>query len=316
MGREVRDVLRESGLNVRVELIAAAAEEGGVLTEEAGEAIVMAGLESPAARDADVLVLCAPADISRKVYEASAARSPRPVIVDLTGVLEEEPAARLRAPLVETAPAPGTSGIQVIAHPAAIALALFFRALAAVQRLHQAVTVIFEPASQLGRGGMDELQKQTAGLLSFKALPKEVYDAQVSFNMLPQYGAEAPQSLGEAELRIERHLATLLGGAAVPMPSLRLIQAPVFHGYSISVWVEFEEAPDTAAIAEGLASEDIDVRTGDHEPPTNVGIAGQSGIAAGSISRDRNNARACWFWVVADNLRIAAESAAEVIREQ
>ncbi len=316
MGREVRDALRESGVDVRVELIAAGVEEGGVLTEEAGEAIVVAGLKSPLVRDADVLVLCAPADVSRKVYETAAARSPRPVIVDLSGALEEEPAARLRAPLVETAPAPGTSGIQVIAHPAAIALALFFRALAAVQRLRLAVAVILEPASQLGRAGMDELQKQTAGLLSFKALPKEVYDAQVSFNVLPEYGADAPQSLGDAELRIERHLATLLGGATAPMPSLRLIQAPVFHGYSISVWVEFEETPDTSAIAEGLTSEDIDVRSGDQEPATNVSIAGQSGIAAGSISRDRNNARACWFWVVADNLRIAAENAAEVIREQ
>lgn len=152
MGREVRDALRESALNVRVELIAAGAEEGGVLTEEAGEAIVMAGLQSPAVRDADVLILCAPADVSRKVYETAAARSPRPVIVDVTGVLEEEPEARLRAPLVETAPAPGTSGIHVIAHPAAIALALFFRALAPVQRLRQAVAVILEPGQPAGPG--------------------------------------------------------------------------------------------------------------------------------------------------------------------
>ena len=98
------------------------------------------------------------------------------------------------------------------------------------------------------------------------------------------------------------------------MPSLRLIQAPVFHGYSVSAWVEFEESTGMDAIFQSLASANIDVRTKDHEPPTNVGVAGQGGITVGSITQDRNQPRAWWFWVVADNLQIAAENAWEVAR--
>jgi hypothetical protein len=30
---------------------------------------------------------------------------------------------------------------------------------------------------------------------------------------------------------------------------------------------------------------------------------------------DRNDARACWFWIVADNFRISADNAVEVARE-
>ena len=43
----------------------------------------------------------------------------------------------------------------------------------------------------------------------------------------------------------QRHRAIQLhaDGEGVPMPSLRLIQAPVFHGYTFSAWVEFEENP-------------------------------------------------------------------------
>ena len=122
-------------------------------------------------------------------------------------------------------------------------------------------------------------------------------------------------SLEEIEQKIDRHLASLLGPLAVPMPSLRLIQAPVFHGYSISVWVEFEENPAHEAIFQALGSPNIDVRTRDHEPPTNVGVAGQGGITVGNIAQDRNQPRAWWFWMVADNLQIAAENAAEVVRE-
>jgi len=46
-----------------------------------------------------------------------------------------------------------------------------------------------------------------------------------------------------------------------------------------------------------------------------VSHAGQSGIAVGAIAEDRNNPDACWFWVVADNLRLAAENAVAVARE-
>ena len=50
--------------------------------------------------------------------------------------------------------------------------------------------------------------------------------------------------LEDFELRTERHMATLLSAASrAPIPSIRLIQAPVFHGHTISLWVEFEENP-------------------------------------------------------------------------
>ena len=149
-------------------------------------------------------------------------------------------------------------------------------------------------------------------------MPKKIFDAQLSFNMLAQYGADAPLALESAELRIERHLATLLSrgggphGASAPMPSLRLIQAPVFHGYSLSLWVEFEENPGVEAVESAMTDERIDVRRSEVEPPTAVGMAGQDGVAAGAVAMDRNAPQACWFWLVADNLRLAAENAVAV----
>jgi aspartate-semialdehyde dehydrogenase len=207
----------------------------------------------------------------------------------------------------------------VIAHPAAIAMALFLRRLHAHDPIRRAVIQIFAPASEHGKKGVEELQHQTVNLLSFKSLPQEVFDAQAGFAMLARYGTEAPVSLQEAELRIERHLATLLGlegeGEGAPMPSLRLVQAPVFHGYSFSAWVEFEGNPGTEAIENGLAVEAIEVLSEEFDPPNNVGQAGQSGISVGAIMPDRNNADAVWFWVAADNVRLAAENAVMVARQ-
>ena len=204
----------------------------------------------------------------------------------------------------------------MIAHPAAIVLALFLKQLQKASQVRRIVAQVFEPVSERGQKGLDELQQQTVGLLSFQKLRKDVFDTQVSFNLLPQYGEEADKSLEDIEAVIERHLATLLSrGTQIPMPSLRLSHAPVFHGYTMSLWVEFETRPAREEIASGLATANIEVRSGSEEPPSNVGAAGQSGITVGAIAPDRNDPRACWFWVVADNLRIAAENAVEVAHE-
>jgi len=94
---------------------------------------------------------------------------------------------------------------------------------------------------------------------------------------------------------------------------VRLIQAPVFHGHSISAWVEFEENPGADMLAKALAEAGLDVRQ--DEPPSNVGMAGQSGLSIGAIIVDHNQPRACWFWLVSDNLRLAAENAVAVAQE-
>ena len=318
LGKEVHDLLESSGLPASIQLIAAdESDDTAIISRSDDEPILIQALQMADLGSARVLILAGSPESSRKAFDRIHNTSPAPAVIDLNGGLEDNPETRLRAPMVEPQGFQTTGAVQEIAHPAAAALALFFTQLRHVGPISRSVVEIFEPVSERGQAGIEELQKQAVSLLSFKPLPKAIFDAQVSFNMLSQYGSEAPHSLESVELKIDRHLASLLAATgAVPMPSLRLIQAPVFHGYSISAWVEFEKNPGTEAIVEALkAGRRIDVRTKDEEPPTNVGVAGQDGIAVGGISPDPNNPRAMWFWVVADNLRLAAENALEVARE-
>jgi aspartate-semialdehyde dehydrogenase len=202
----------------------------------------------------------------------------------------------------------------VIARPAAIALAMLLGRLSKFTRIRRSVVNVFEPASERGQRGLDELQQQTVGVLAFQKLKKDVFDTQVAFNMLARYGEEALEPLEGIEQRVERHLASLLTAwPGVPMPSLRVIQAPVFHGHSISAWVEFEENPGAEMLARNLAEAGLDVRA--DEPPTNVGMAGQSGLSVGAIAVDHNQPRASWFWLASDNFRLAAENAVAVAKE-
>jgi len=311
MGRELRDVVAQGRLPVDLKLIAEASENAGTLTVQGDEPALVLRLEERTLHDAGVLLLAGTPESTLQALEMAGGA----VKIDLTHAAEDHPLSDIRAPFVEPpafhAPA---DAVHSIAHPAAIAIAMVLEKLHAQFPVKRSVIQIFEPASERGTFGVEELQQQTVSLLSFKGMPKKVYDQQLSFNMLARYGEEAPFPLESAELRIERHLATLLSRAtaAPPMPSLRLIQAPVFHGYNLSLWIEFAENPGVDAVESALEDPHIDVRKSDLEPPTSVGVAGQDGVAVGAVAMDRNAPQACWIWLVADNLRLAAENGVAV----
>ncbi|HTQ56241.1 MAG TPA: Asd/ArgC dimerization domain-containing protein [Bryobacteraceae bacterium] len=311
LGRELRDVVADQKPARDLKLIAEDPEKTGVLTEQGGEAALVLGLDAAVLRGGGVVFLVGTAESAQRVLSLARGAA----IIDLTHAAEDHPRSLIRAPFVEPAEfrAP-EDAVHLVAHPAAIAIAMVLQTVHRQFPIRRSVIQIFEPASERGTAGVEELQQQTVSLLSFKNMPKKIFDHQLSFNMLARYGEEAPFALESAELRIERHLATLLSrgagaGPAAPMPSLRLIQAPVFHGYSLSFWIEFEENPGVEALEAGLKHRLIDVRGSDLEPPTSAGIAGQSGVAVGAVTMDRNAPQACWCWVVADNLRLAAENA-------
>jgi aspartate-semialdehyde dehydrogenase len=316
IGRELRELMSAMKPEPVAVLISGEATSAKIARDDEGDAIVLSPMNKESFAGSRAIMLCGTPESSRRALELTAGRNTP--LIDLTSALEDNGNARLRAPVLEPGElAPGEHNIHVIAHPAAASLALFFGRLASRWAIQRSVVNLFEPASERGQRGIHELQAQTVNLLSFKPLPKDVFDAQLGFNLLPAYGEEAPEALEQCETKIERHLATLLlMSSRAPMPSLRLVQAPVFHGYSISLWVEFESSPEPAELEGALASAQIEVRTADLEPPTNVGVAGQSGLAVGNVRRDRNNPRAYWCWLVTDNIRTAAETAVAVLKEQ
>jgi len=317
LGREVKEQLETAVPGVRVRTFSAgssSAKSGKKRDpDEEEEDEIPESLDSGTLRDSAAVVCVSDPVMARKARELSGGDS-APPFVDLTYGLEVLPQARLRSPIAGVINGTDAADVLVIAHPAASVLALLLLRLHERYPVRQAVAHVFEPVSERGQAGMTELQRQVTGLLSFKPLEKKIFDAQIGFNLLGRFGEDAPEKLQDIEARVERHLASLLAGRA-PLPSLRLIQAPVFHGLTISLWIEFAERPEVEDIEAELEAAGVDVRTAELEPPTNVGTAGQSGITAGLIEADGNHPRAAWIWAVADNYRISADNAAAVVRD-
>jgi len=233
-------------------------------------------------------------------------------IIDLSGALETDSAATIRSPWIERLNGQPVApqlqpGPVVVARPAAIVLAMLAARAEKAAKLDRLIATVLTPASEYGQKAMDELHEQTVNLLSFQELPKNVFDIQVAFNMVARYGSHSNRSLTAATQRILKHYRLLAPGAVDP--SLMVLQAPTFHGYTFAVYLETAREVSRGDFAQALAGDHIAL-TPAEESPTNVSAAGQGDILV-SLTADAVRKNAFWLWIAMDNLRVAALNAVE-----
>jgi aspartate-semialdehyde dehydrogenase len=193
-------------------------------------------------------------------------------------------------------------------HPAALAVATMLKRLSSQCAFHHCVINMFEPASEHGSPGIEELEKQTLNIFSFQPGPQAVFDKQLAFNLLPRLGEASKEKLVTTEKVIASQLQVLLKGSSA-MPALTLIQVPVFHTHCFSVFMEMDAILEIQEIENSMRSEFIEVISTRNEPPSPVQVAGTDLIQLGGMKRDLVNPHGIWFWAVADNLRLAALNA-------
>jgi aspartate-semialdehyde dehydrogenase len=260
----------------------------------------------------DFTFFASDAECTRKNWKR--ARDAGSAIIDVSAALEDEAGASVRSLWVERergqiAPPELQPGPCVTAHPVAVMLALLLLRARKVGSIRHAVATVFEPASEHGQRGMDELHQQTVNLLSFQPLPKDVFDVQVAFNMVARYGRNSQPPLDSVQARILRHYRKIAGEGA-PQLSLVLLQAPIFHGHAVAVFLEMENAIDLTALSKALVGDHVSVPSAEEDSPSNVSSAGQADIML-SAKNDPAQPNGIWLWVAADNLRISALTAVE-----
>jgi aspartate-semialdehyde dehydrogenase len=307
LGREIRD----QATDFQVLAMDSTDAEGRTLVRDEDELALLSPMDEAAIGSAAVVMLAGDLESTAKVRKMRAEG-----LIDLTGLLEIDPGARLRSPLSEAAQrGAGRAPVEVIAHPGATMLALFLATLEASAPYARAVAQVWLPASEHGLEALSELQQQTVALLRFEKLKQGEFDTQAAFALLAETGEQSRHQVSKVAGRLRRNLSALLRGMA-PMPSIQVGQAPVFHGLTVSVWVEFRQAPDLERVAALLAKAGMDVRSGDMEAPNNVSVANQDGVAVGGIEADGAHGQAAWFWLVADNHRLTGQNAMLVARER
>ncbi len=310
-GKELTEVLPDSPLAAAEVRLLDAEDTLGNLEAVGEEMTFVQSVAADNFEGTDVVFFASDPAFTKKTYPLAARAGS--AVVDLSYGLENDSGTSVRSPwldreLAEQVPMDLQPGPVVVAHPAAVVLGILLLRIHKLAKPRNAIATILEPASERGRKGLDELHQQTVNLLNFQSLPKDIYDAQVAFNILQRLGAAAPESLEGTEKRIIEHFRKTVRGH-VPVPSLVLLQASIFHGHAFSLYIDLEKPVAVGDVAQALAGEHVEVvRSGEEESPSTVSAAGQESVLV-TLRADAQRETGIWLWAASDNLRVLALNA-------
>ena len=300
----------------------------GTLTEAAGEPSFIRALEEDSFEGVRFAFFAGTtADAARSWQTAQRAGA---TVIDLTGALADSGygASSDAAPIVPWIPSLAsvlpprrvaeTGGppraVAYSSPGAAVIISCTLAAGLAPFAPQRIVVLLFPPVSEHDQAGIDELESQTASLLTFREIAKPVFDAQVAFNLLAGYGAESKLRLGDIRAAIARDAAGYLAGRAA-LPAIQLMQAPVFYGYAFVAYAELASPVSHEKFESAFANLGVKMGAPGGGTPTNVSVAGESEIQLARIEPDPNIGNGVWLWGVADNLRLAATNAVRIAEE-
>jgi aspartate-semialdehyde dehydrogenase len=305
LGKELTDELNRAKGVVWDLTLLDAPEVGGQIAAAGDEAVVIQIVSAEALAHIDVAFFAGEATTTLEFWKSALAAGAS--IVDLSGALEGKPHVIVRTPFVEGGEAPDLTTVAVVsAQVAAIMLASVSTKLESLGLTRMAATVL-QPASELGAAGVEEMHQQTVGLLSFKPLNKDVYDAQVAFNVVASLGDVAKVDLEAVIEKIGRHIKGIAGAGEGSPIALQLIQAPVFHGYTASIYLEFGIGVTKETVNGALRGGEL--RMVEERSPSNETSAGNGELFFRATAIDSKDRSAFWLWMAADNLRLAARNA-------
>ncbi len=303
LGKELRQMLEDRGWPAGRLSLLETEEYAGLLQDFAGDIQITQVISPETLAGVDIAFFTCSPEIMQS-YVASGATFPdltidltqtgQPGILYLHGV--SDPGLLRR------------KAYYVNPHPAAIVLARVLSDLHNRFVVQSSAVTVLQPASERGNTAVDELQEQTVNLLNFQHVENKVFAGQLAFNILPE-----PEASARTESRITEQLRDLLG-ATFPRPMVTVVQAPVFHSYAFSVFVQLLGAPPIEELKTHIARNvrfSIDTSG---ESPSPVGVVGTETIQVGRVQHMPSGD---WYsvWVVADNLRISASNAIHIAEQ-
>ncbi|HKV04186.1 MAG TPA: Asd/ArgC dimerization domain-containing protein [Candidatus Acidoferrales bacterium] len=323
-GKELKQVLEDRHFPASDILLLDESVAAGTLTEAGGEPTFIRALDEDSFEGIRFAFFAGSSGDAER--NRVAAQSAGASVIDLTGALagagRKSASAVTRIPSLDSA-APTRPGGEVsgpagrVAYYSPPAPVIIGCTLAIGLRTFQPLRIsmlLFPPVSEREQAGIEELESQSASLLSFREIGQPVFGAQVAFNLLVGYGEECRPSLADMRSGVARDIAMYLDGRA-PLPAIQLVQAPVFYGYAVAAYAELASPASAEQLAGAFAHLGVKTSAAGETAPTNVSVAGESEIHLARIERDPNVPSGVWLWGVADNLRLAATNAVRIAEE-
>jgi len=298
VGNEIKTILRERSFPYeKLVLLDSTGKAGGALTDIGDEPAVVTPVSDDELEDLDIVFFTGPPAANREWIER--AEEDQFIAIDLSSAVD----GKLVVAGINLDDVDAGDRVIVSPHPVANPIALILHQLGQIEIC---TATVVQPASVFDQEGVEELAQQTISVLGVHAVPKEIFDRQLAFNLYP--------ALEHNEDLIVSQLKALTDARAAI--ALMITQGTIFHGHTFSIFVKTRDALEAAQINEALARNPaIAFPEGDQQFGT-IDAAGRDEVLIAETRPDPSIPGGFWVWAVCDNLRRGSALNAVLIAER
>jgi len=274
-------------------------EEYSKLTQFRGEPKVIRHLDKESLKGVDLVFLAADKNVNQEFGILASKQKFKAIDLSETfNAREEIPVvvAGVNDKIIEKE----KPGLIANPHPVTVVLSHLFQAVLEEFGLLKAISFILQPVSAFEQPGIEELANQSYSFLSSSSLSKKVFKEQIAFNLLSHTEKADKDGFSSVEKQITSEIHRVLNTRDFLL-SLSIIQAPVFHAYSIMTYLELKNKTDIQSL-EDLFRRHSFFKFSPRTLPSPVSVAGEEKIFIGLIKKEETFPNNFWIWAVADNL--------------
>ena len=230
------------------------------------------------------------------------------IVIDNSSKFRMDPNVPLIVPEVNKKDLESYKKTKIIANPncSTIQMVVALKPLHDLGKIKRVIVSSYQSTSGAGKDAMDELFEQTKGIYSNNSKEPEIFQKQISFNVIPQIGPFSTSGYTEEEEKMINETKKILDKEI--KVSATCVRVPTFIGHAESINVEFEnyissdEALNVLANAPGCF---VDIENNDSYT-TPIDCVGTDHTYISRIRNDESIENGLNLWVVSDNLRKGA----------
>jgi aspartate-semialdehyde dehydrogenase len=307
VGHEMLSILAERDFPAdEVTAIASRRSQGAEVSY--GDAILkVKALESYDFSDTDICLMSAGGAVSKEWSPKIAAAGA--VVIDNSSAWRYDADVPLVVPEVNADAVAGFRRRGIIANPncSTAQLVVALKPLHDHARITRVVVSTYQSVSGAGKGGMDELDRQTKAVYSLQDAETKKFSKRIAFNVIPHIDAFQDDGFTREEWKMVVETKKILD------PKIKVVatcvRVPVFIGHSEAVNIEFAE-PITADEAREILRKAPGCLVIDRREPggyvTPFESAGEDATYISRVREDPTVENGLVLWCVSDNLRKGA----------
>ena len=316
VGQEIIKVLQEREFPVETLLPLASVRTAGSKVEFNGEEITVVELTETSFEGVEIALFSAGAAVSEKF--APIAVKAGSLVVDNTSHFRMDKDIPLIVPEVNGNKIPKDGGIIANPNCSTAQLVVALKPIYDAVGIERIVVSTYQAVSGSGKEAVDELQKQTADILSGREIETNVYPHQIAFNVLPHIDVFLDNGYTKEEMKMINETKKIFDDDSIKITATTC-RVPVFFGHSESVNIQTKKKISVQEVRELLSKTENVVVVDD--PANNIyplasKCAGKNDTFVGRIREDISLENGIEMFVVSDNLRKGAAFNAVQIAEE